>query len=65
MLEGGITIKSQKIYNSKNSFYKAIWKLRDMLLVTNSGKTEIKGREYNLWKLTLDGIFLARILRKS
>jgi hypothetical protein len=77
MLKKSITAKEQNIYKSRISFYKAIWKLRNMELIfsnvqNNDGsmmniETGVKwvpGMEKK-WKLRRDGTVLARILLKG
>jgi hypothetical protein len=58
------TSKEQKIYKQRVSFYGAIWKLRDMGLVANS-EIKLDGTTAKLWRLTLDGTIMARILSKE
>ncbi|MEM2506259.1 MAG: hypothetical protein QXF61_04365 [Nitrososphaeria archaeon] len=62
MLNGKINSKDQKIFKSRMNFYRAIWKLRDMDLVHSKNS---KAGDLKDWELTLDGIFFARILKKS
>lgn len=64
MLNNPITSKTQKIYKNKVSFYRAIWKLRDMELVTCKEITQ-SHKKIKIWSLTIDGVFLARILKKG
>ena len=64
MLDKPCTSKTQKVYLSRACFYKAIWKLRDAGLVR--GKVvEQSDKKIKVWSLTLDGILLARILKKA
>jgi hypothetical protein len=58
------TSKEQKIYKQRTSFYGAIWKLRDLGLVAN---TTLKQNSTitKVWRLTLDGMIMARILSKE
>jgi hypothetical protein len=64
LLKKPLTSAEQKIYKQRVSFYSAIWKLRDLGLVSNSeikiGETRIKR-----WRLTLDGTIMAKILSKE
>jgi hypothetical protein len=64
LLNKSITSAEQKVYLQRVSFYKAIWKLRDAGLVSNQS-IDIDDRKGKLWKLTLDGIVMARILSKQ
>jgi hypothetical protein len=64
MLDLPINFRTQKIYKNRVNFYKAIWKLRDMKLVFNRD-IKINGMKAKEWKLTLDGIIVARILAKG
>jgi len=64
MLEKPITFKTQNIFKNRCSFYRAIWKLRDMELVYPR-QIEVNGRKVKEWRLRLDGVFLARILKKG
>jgi hypothetical protein len=64
MLNFPINFRTQKIYKNRVNFYKAIWKLRDMELVSNRD-IKINGMKAKEWKLTLDGIIIARILTKE
>jgi hypothetical protein len=63
-LENPICSKTQKIYKQRVSFYNAVWKLRNIGLLTN---TTIKqnGIKIKLWRPTLDGTIVARILAKD
>jgi hypothetical protein len=63
LLNKPLTSKEQKIYKQRVSFYEAIWKLRDMELVTNT-TIESNGKRKQ-WKLTLDGTIMAKILSKG
>jgi hypothetical protein len=58
------TSKEQKIYKQRTSFYGAIWKLRDLGLVTNT-EMKLDGTVTKIWRLTLDGMIMARILSKE
>jgi predicted transcriptional regulator len=64
LLKQPVTSIEQKVYLQRVSFYKAIWKLRDAGLVSNQS-IDIDDRKGKLWKLTLDGIVMARILSKE
>jgi hypothetical protein len=64
LLDKPLTSKTQNIFKTKESFYKSIWKLRDMELV--SAKTiKLSSKEVKEWHLTLDGLVFARILKKG
>jgi hypothetical protein len=63
-LENPISSKNQKIYRQRVSFYKAVWKLRNIGLLTNT-TIEQNGIKMKLWKPTLDGVIVARILAKD
>jgi len=64
LLKKPLMSSEQKIYKQRVSFYGAIWKLRDMGLVANS-EVKLDGTTAKLWKLTLDGTIMARILAKE
>jgi hypothetical protein len=64
LLKKPIQSSEQRIYKQRVSFYNAVWKLRDMGLVANS-EIKIDGYKSKLWKLTVDGIIMARILSKE
>ena len=64
MLNKPITSVEQKVYLQRTSFYKAVWKLRDAGLVTNQD-ISIDDRKGKLWRLTVDGTVMARILQKQ
>jgi hypothetical protein len=62
-LENPLSSKNQKIYKQRVSFYNAVWKLRNIGLLANT-TIKINGIKIKLWKPTLDGIIIARILSK-
>jgi hypothetical protein len=64
LLKKPVTSKEQKIYKQRTSFYIACWKLRDIGLISPI-PIKINGEKMKLWKLTLDGTIVARILAKD
>jgi hypothetical protein len=60
MLREPATTKTQKIYRSTSSYYKALWKLKKAELVSNRKIDEFSKE----WKLTLDGTILAKVFLK-
>jgi hypothetical protein len=64
MLAKPVTSKDQKIYKHRGNFYESVWLFRDMGLVTNN-VVEINGTKRKIWKLTVDGTVMARILAKT
>jgi len=64
MLQKPITSSNQNLYKQKLSFYKATWKVKDRELIKYKS-FEVNGKKIKEWRLTLDGMILARILIKS
>jgi hypothetical protein len=64
MLNRPVSSKDRKFYRHVVNFYEAVWKFRDMGLATNT-VIDANGRKRKLWKLTLDGVIVARVLSKE
>jgi hypothetical protein len=64
LLDKPLTSKTQSVFKTKESFYKTIWKLRDMELV-RAKTIRLSSKEIKEWHLTVDGFIFAKILKKG
>jgi hypothetical protein len=65
ILDLPITFKTQKIYKNRVSFYKAVWRMRNMDLIVCKDVDSMNGRKVKEWHVKPDGWICARILRKD
>jgi hypothetical protein len=59
-----LTSMGQKVYASRVSFYKSMWKMRDADIV-RFVDLKVGDRHVKEWRLTMDGQLLALIISKT